>query len=252
MHPSELATKSARDQYTVEHIPLVLRAVKKFLDRHPHLAHLRKDLIQAGQIGLVKAIKRMSAKEVLKPRLYMTMAIGREIQTCVDDEESIRIPTRTKNERKKNGEEIETMDRELYDEMKLDKRPSRYRSAEDIEAEDWIFGLCRTERERKIIELKLLDHNCTLEEIGQRLEVHTSTVSRDLKKLELRVDVGTLRQRGYEVKDISAKLGIDEATVSIVFAELDGPSCEMKDTEKVEVLRRNRCELDPACLALAT
>jgi RNA polymerase sigma factor (sigma-70 family) len=163
-----------------EHQKLVSIGVSAYLKKHPHLGYFKDDLRSAAQLGLAKAAARLKKRD--KPDSiegYIVKAIRGELRYAVDRDAPIYIPTSTKAEKKKEGEEIIPP---KVGPLKYEPAVNPDRSNELLEE---LEAVC-DKRDKKIIRLRIEGY--TLEEIGERLSLTEQRVGQLIQELEARFD----------------------------------------------------------------
>ncbi len=158
----------ARERIIEGNMPLVLSKVEDFIDSLPQYAFLRDDLVSAGFVGLVKAVKRMAEKGrgVKAPVEYICVVVANEIGALARQEGTIRIPPTAQKDAAAAGKPIKPM--KAANELLPGLHADNIESAVDMF--DLISSCCCTETERKYVEMRQAGY--TLQEIAD--EVHTS------------------------------------------------------------------------------
>jgi DNA-directed RNA polymerase sigma subunit (sigma70/sigma32) len=100
-----------RDTLIEQNIDLVHSVVRGYLRQHPHLGYLKDDLLSAGQIGLCEAVDLIETSKPENAKGFLTIAIRRAIKEAVVNEDSIKVPTRTRSRLREQGREVEVVNR---------------------------------------------------------------------------------------------------------------------------------------------
>lgn len=153
LYPKVVAgDQEAREMMIHANMPLVLNCVESFILTFPSAEFLRDDMVSAGFVGLVDAVNRFSTNEAIdNPTGYITVAVSREIGKLVDDEGSIRVPSRTKHHKKVKGEDVDIPER-------LDDFPETIEDSthalEMVELRDTLASCCESDEERDILRMR--------------------------------------------------------------------------------------------------
>jgi RNA polymerase sigma factor (sigma-70 family) len=166
-----------RDTLIEQNIDLVHSVVRGYLRQHPHLGYLKDDLLSAGQIGLCEAIDRIGTSKPENIKGFLAIAIRRSVKEAVVNEDSIKVPTRTRSRLRKQGKEVEVVSRV----HQLDTIARTDPGMELVDVMDAIDAACESDFERQIVKLRIEGY--TTREIGARLECDCATVCRALKAI---------------------------------------------------------------------
>lgn len=204
-----------RDELIIAKRRLVGRMVAAYLKRHPRLTHLRADLRSAGMIGLIQGIDRLS-DSIQDADKYLAKCILGALANCVANENTIRIPARTRGRAKKAGRPIPSIFCRPLPEKLVDSRLGDPLNA--------VLECCRDDRERLIIRMLAAGH--TQQQVAASIRVNQSRISQILKAIEQRY--------------VSDDPGSDELPATC--ARKIGPSTICGCGQPVRFANENRCE----------
>jgi len=166
-----------RDTLIEQHIDLVHSVVRGYLRQHPTLGYLKDDLLSAGQIGLCEAVDLIETTNPNNVKGFLTIAIRRAVKEAVINEDSIKVPTRTRSRMRSQGKEIEVVNRVNQLDMIARNDPG----LEMVEVMDAIDAACQSEFDKQVVKMRIEGY--TEEEIGDKLGCDKSTVCRALKTI---------------------------------------------------------------------
>lgn len=150
--------ESAFEEMVLLNKSMVTYKVMTYLDEYPQLVHLKDDLLSAGAVGLVKAVKIMQKRgprENPNPTGMMSKHIYYHIVDVADLEAAIRVPKRSFEKRMKTGNPLtvpvkqksltvrDTLEREAM----TDPRTM-------VDLWDALLACCGNDTERQVIELR--------------------------------------------------------------------------------------------------
>lgn len=159
----------SREQMIVANMELVKWNVNNFLKVFPTFCHLEDDLVSEGYLGLVQAVDRIIRGQPRedKPTAFLTIYIQEAFATCVQNEELVQIPRRTRNHHKIPPAKSISIEAAGLDKVAV--TPSN-----DWEVEDSVLGCCDCDVEREIISLRAAGHSDS--KIGEILDLSHYTV----------------------------------------------------------------------------
>jgi len=166
-----------RDTLIEQNIDLVHSVVRGYLRQHPHLGYLKDDLLSAGQIGLCEAVDLIETSKPENAKGFLTIAIRRAIKEAVVNEDSIKVPTRTRSRLREQGREVEVVNRVHQLDMIARTDPG----LELVDVMDAIDAACDSDFERQIVKLRIEGY--TDRDIGVKLDCDGATVCRALKAI---------------------------------------------------------------------
>jgi RNA polymerase sigma factor (sigma-70 family) len=166
-----------RETLIETHIELVHSVVRGYLRKHPNLGYLKDDLLSAGQIGLVEAVDLIETSKPENIKGFLTIAIRRAVKDAVVNEDSIKVPMRTRSRLRKQGKEGRVVNRVHQMDMIARNDPS----LELVDVMDAINAACKTQFEREVVKLRYEGN--TMDEIARLYECAESHICRTLQAI---------------------------------------------------------------------
>jgi len=167
----------SREQMILSNIGLIVSEVNRFLAFVPGFSHLRDDLISDAFVGLVRAVNKMASDGIVNdanPTSFMAMSIRGCFGKTVEGEQTIRIPSETRRQKKSKGIELEPPAREFshYTEEEMEEAFT-YDPRKMRDLRETLDACCESDVERKIIELR--ERKFVDREIAERLGLPLTT-----------------------------------------------------------------------------
>jgi DNA-directed RNA polymerase specialized sigma24 family protein len=172
---------AAIEAMILNNLGLVVVKVDAFISNVPGVAYLRDDLVSAGNVGLVKAVKKIDRRVRIEAvNLWLARFIVREMHTVLPSERTILLPRPSKMPQN-DGRSMEpaTIFNALPETLEA---PSGLRV---IELRDTIEACCESEAEREC--LRLREEGYTFTEISDMLSIPLVGVKRMFDRLKARV-----------------------------------------------------------------
>lgn len=182
LYPAVVAGDSAaREAMILNNLGLVVVKADSLIRQVPGAAYLRDDLVSAGNVGLVKAVQKITQK-VHRGAVnhWLGRFIEREMRTVLPSERTIRVPPPSKlllvNSRPSEPPSV------------FNVIPETLEACSDfrlVELRDVMAACCRSDAEREC--LRLHEEGYTFKEIGEYLGVSLPTANRMFHKLKARI-----------------------------------------------------------------
>jgi CYTH domain-containing protein len=172
---------AAREAMILNNLGLVVAKANALISQVPGANYLRDDLVSAGNIGLVKAVAKLTAKVRRNAvNRWLGRFITREMRTVLPTEHTIRTPL-PRHMPCRNGQPIDPP--EVVN--GLSESLETFADTGLIELRDLMDVCCESEAERKC--LKLHEEGYTFEAIGQLLGTSLKVAFRMFHRLEARI-----------------------------------------------------------------
>jgi len=157
------------DEMILLNSAMVKHTVRKFLEKNPNFAYLQEDLVSHATVGLVKAVNQMAGipdkdREAIPPvemttpnptaflGSYIFFYLGR----LIEQESTIRIPNRTRQDRKKRGKDLFIPTKEeSIDDNYVFQQEGLIDPRTLVDLVDELMGCCETQTERSMIQHRI-------------------------------------------------------------------------------------------------